>query len=598
MSNLDFDSSWCPVCDRQILPKRYLVDIPPAAPAAAPVQPPSSPSSSSSPVKRTTSTGATRPPAVRRTKTRTAGGGLVAGTGRVKPNGALKQPPPPAPAPPTVTAATAKPRQRTVIDQSPLPLYCSDECRLADMGVGVGLQGLYDPAAHDFTQRQLEHGYGATDPAQRSPTLPPVPNNSFSAADSSESEASLTSSSPASSSRSLSQMPDSVSPRTRPVQPGFENASPSLAALAAMYNFPPLPPPPPRAPTPPPPRKADDYSSGIMMAAERIRAALAPAAPPKRNGMFAPLHDDGAKKERQVVPGWTDGSSAWRAEVYSLAPPSTSGSSKRDEAHRQLAYGGFVASPHRSHGVYSTLGDEAKVPQPQRQPIQRTASAEYSLTFSRQPSTASLPSLSSSSASACTSTSTSTSRRRRNLVPPDVLAMLAVPASMAAMAHSSPNPPQSARENRAAKKEAIRRLGSEASELGSVAEEPVPSARTPRRGNSLDVPASTTLRGHSTSPPRAPSSAFNHASNTPTASASSSKLSASPGKTATIRPPRARPASVRAWSYDNVQTYPAMQPRREIERVKRRVVGDDGVEREEIVEVEVPPKRLFLFGGV
>ena len=54
----------------------------------------------------------------------------------------------------------------------------------------------------------------------------------------------------------------------------------------------------------------------------------------------------------------------------------------------------------------------------------------------------------------------------------------------------------------------------------------------------------------------------------------------------------------RAWSYDNVLTYPCMVlPVRMETRLEKRVVN--GVEREVEVEVEVelPLKRLFLFPG-
>ena len=52
----------------------------------------------------------------------------------------------------------------------------------------------------------------------------------------------------------------------------------------------------------------------------------------------------------------------------------------------------------------------------------------------------------------------------------------------------------------------------------------------------------------------------------------------------------------RAWSYDNVLTYPCMAlPVRTETRLETRVV--DGVEREFEVEVELPLKRLFLFPG-
>jgi len=59
---------------------------------------------------------------------------------------------------------------------------------------------------------------------------------------------------------------------------------------------------------------------------------------------------------------------------------------------------------------------------------------------------------------------------------------------------------------------------------------------------------------------------------------------------------KSRAIETRAWSYDNVLTYPCMVPPvRTEKRVERRVV--DGVEQEVEVEVELPLKRLFLFPG-
>ena len=65
---------------------------------------------------------------------------LVHGTGRVKPNGTIRgsdsnssknSAPEPAPLEPS--------KQRLVIEQGPTPLYCSDECRLADLNASRGI---------------------------------------------------------------------------------------------------------------------------------------------------------------------------------------------------------------------------------------------------------------------------------------------------------------------------------------------------------------------------------------------------------------------------------------------------------------------------
>ncbi|KAF8585083.1 hypothetical protein K439DRAFT_1080534 [Ramaria rubella] len=184
------DPSWCPGCDRLILPKRYIVPVnnshpvvpssdsdsllssdrehdpnhPPPPPTPTPV--PSSPEVRKKPLNDAL---AHRAAAVRRAHA--YGGGLVHGTGRVRPGGGLKPRPaaaeqpkkanlsPPKPAPrhqnqdtqvimgnPTAAqidsyfhpsivqsaVATGK-KTRVVISQEPTPLYCSDECRARDL---------------------------------------------------------------------------------------------------------------------------------------------------------------------------------------------------------------------------------------------------------------------------------------------------------------------------------------------------------------------------------------------------------------------------------------------------------------------------------
>jgi len=96
---MDFDIAWCPACDKQIAPKRYTIKVPRESPIPPPAPPPSP----------------------KRSKGKT--GGLVNGTGRLRHNGTIKAPP----APPVVM------KERTVIEQGPTPLYCSDECQFADL---------------------------------------------------------------------------------------------------------------------------------------------------------------------------------------------------------------------------------------------------------------------------------------------------------------------------------------------------------------------------------------------------------------------------------------------------------------------------------
>lgn len=294
---MDNDTSWCPACDRQIQPKRTQVPVAQTTPPT-PAPPPSSPQSP--------------PPPVRRTKTgKRGGGGLVQGTGRVRPNGSLKRTeskPPPAPQP----AAPVK--YRTVIDQGPTLLYCSDECRMADIHHNYGV------VPHDYH------------PDRQSLSPSPVPFSrraapSDSTGSSIESQSSVSSAS-------------SSQPTT--------HSSPSLATLAAMYNWGP----------PPPPAHVDentgctvdyqphDYSSGVMMAARRI-SELCPK-PQKRtaSGHIIPT-------ERKPIPGWTDGSNAWRSSIYSFASP------RQSPNEDVKAYKGFTASSHRSRGVHSTVGSSS-----------------------------------------------------------------------------------------------------------------------------------------------------------------------------------------------------------------------------------------------
>lgn len=129
----------------------------------------------------------------------------------------------------------------------------------------------------------------------------------------------------------------------------------SHAALAPFYGFPPLPPAPRvshRTSSLDQCSPTNDYQSGVMMAAQRIKAALCPE-PPKRTG-FGP-HPP-VSKERKPIPGWTDGSDAWRASVYSFAAPrDLSIPSSELEHDDRRAYKSFVAASQRQGGVYSTL---------------------------------------------------------------------------------------------------------------------------------------------------------------------------------------------------------------------------------------------------
>ncbi|KAI0322000.1 hypothetical protein OF83DRAFT_1050165 [Amylostereum chailletii] len=352
------DTSWCPVCSRQILPKRFLVPVYPSAtqPQQAPAPPPSPTSSSpdNAPAPPTR-------PSRRQGTVRARGpGGLVRGTGRVKPNGTIKRPDSAkdAPAPPAFPSPAPVPiKHRTVIDQDPTPLYCSDECRLADLDSG------------DFNPNR--------DPHLTSPhTAHPVSHPPSSTGDDSESTAST----------STSSSPDSIDGIQAPdyLAAGWDSLGPSVGALARIYDFPPLPyrPPMPAPSQPEPtPNLDEQYSSGVMMAAARIKEALCPP-PQKRSshGFREP------PQERKPIPGWTDGSDAWRASVYSFSSPKDSiGRDLKKVDERPRAYNSFAASPHRSTGVYSTLSENSTPTAPAM--ARATTSDEllnYPLTFARR----------------------------------------------------------------------------------------------------------------------------------------------------------------------------------------------------------------------
>ena len=307
-------------------------------------------------------------------------------------------------------------KQRTVIDQNPTPLYCSDECRLDDLNTTYGGLSL------DFNPDRDPRG---------SPTLPPVPHNSFSTippiVDDSDS------SSPSTSPESLG---CTLATEHNPFSAEVPPMSPSIAALARIYDFPPLPPRPALFDEEPRGDAVDfdnNYQSGVMMAARRIKETLC-SRPPSTKPVCA---FGQGPKERKPIPGWTDGSDSWRSSVYSLASPnapiSSTSLTSRDE--RPAAYGSFVASPHRSTGVYSTIGDNntpvASVPSTGSSRLTSAARAntsddlysKYALAFSRRSDSRS--SLSGSAPQA--QSFPALSRRRESILKPGAEGKLLVP---------------------------------------------------------------------------------------------------------------------------------------------------------------------------
>jgi len=260
------------------------------------------------------------------------------------------------------------------------------------------------------------------DPHRSSPPLPPVPHNSYSdrtAISESESDSSGTSVDSCSSISTKSSSP----PNDTPV-------SKSIATLAAMYNFPPIPPPPPVFPEDnvlSDSEHKNHYQSGIMMASRRLKEILCPERP--RRAAYGPCYPP---EPRKPIPGWTDGSTAWRSSVYSFSAPTdlaTMDSSKRDDAGR--AYQSFSASPHRSRGVYSTLSDISCMPAPCGSlPSKRACETEllyakYSESLSRR--SESRASLFPTSPTTSASPPTITQRRERPILKPGAEGKLLVP---------------------------------------------------------------------------------------------------------------------------------------------------------------------------
>ncbi|KAJ7644232.1 hypothetical protein FB45DRAFT_897289 [Roridomyces roridus] len=403
-------SNWCTVCDRQIVPMRTVVTVP----------------HDNLPRKQANRNG------------------LVHGTGRAQ-----------------------QVKTRVEIDQSPAPLYCSDECR----------------------QRDVDYYHGSSIRIERKQT------------------------------------PRKSTPNTR-----------SLALLHREAGMIALP-----APTsetydehaPP------QYTSGVMMANRRLEAVL-----PK------PLKPGERPSPLKPVPGWTDGSQAWRASTYSFAPPPRTRADVLDP--NRAAYESFVASPHRS----ASSG------------VVASSSSSY---FSAPPSpTASSFTSGTSVDSDLLSSFEDTFSRRTS-------SRLSLYSSVAVLESRILLPSRKQRISQAA---------------GSMLLVPEVLVRPPGRSSSFGFPSpSTTAFAAIGSPPlcwlREPAGPT-QAVNPEPEDAEEAAFVRSCGVEAL--PPSRRPKTeMRSWSYDNVRTYPvmAMPTLKEVHLV-------DGKE----VEVEVPRKPLFTFEPV
>ncbi|KAG2037835.1 hypothetical protein BDR03DRAFT_1091640 [Suillus americanus] len=519
--DIHFDEAWCPVCDRQIMPKRYTVPVLPQPQEPTPVPTPSPASSSPSKNQQSDSTARTS-----RTKTGAARAknGLVQGTGRLKPNGAIKRSDSTTTAnkgralPPQPQQPVAPVKHRTIIDQGPIPLYCSDECRLQDL---ARLDGAYPLNYH---------------PDRSSPPLPRVPHNSF--------ERRYCESEDESTSASGSSL-DSACSSSEPVV----TVSRSMATLAALYNFPPLPPAPPilspaDSTSSSVPEYSNNYHGGTMMASKRIKEVLCPPRAKPSSFYSEP------PQPRKPVPGWTDGGSEWRQSVYG-------GYSKRSDnasVGSEKVQTSFAASSHRGVQWTSTLSQSnsssalaAQCPTSNLPPPRSSQSyseelyAKYSLPLTRRSESrmSLFPHSASSSARSppLSPTSTSSSCRRRREVP-------------------------------------LLKRGAEGRLL-------VPDVILTRNNSSMGLLSQRLAKPLK----RHPSEASQDSILTDTTSES-------------LGTPSRPVPQTRTWSYDNIKTYPVMMPPAKREkRIEHHMVDGEVKEVEVEVEVVQPLKRLFLFPG-
>ncbi|KAK2464099.1 hypothetical protein APHAL10511_003886 [Amanita phalloides] len=363
---------------------------------------------------------------------------------------------------------------RKCFNQPPIPLFCSDDCRLADL------------------------------------QLPPPESESDSI------------DSPSFSSSSASDTP---------------HLSPSMATLAAIYNFPPRPRPPVLEESYSSASEFyRDYSSGIMMAGRFIDSIS--SNPVKR----APYPFSQPPEPRKPVPGWSDGSNAWRASVYSFTSPrKTRDPSNTDETRRVYRSFFFAASPHRSHGTYSTLGDSvASTPCNAHHLIQKYTQSFTRRSESRTPTHPGSIPTSPKSTQSFSATKPTSQRRERPIVQRGAEGRLLVP-DVKLKVHSG---------------------------------------------------SSTSLsRDHS-------GSAFGSRKSVhiPLSMASCDSSDGDTGLGTPMVTAKRPTVGTRSWSYDNIKTYPIMQlPPKKETQIRKQIV--DGREVEVEVEVIVEPtiKRLFLF---
>ncbi|KXN88254.1 hypothetical protein AN958_07713 [Leucoagaricus sp. SymC.cos] len=334
--------AWCPVCSRLIEPRRLQVPVAPQQPRT-PAPPPTSPQSSPNKKEPTNSK--------RKVATRTRGG-LVQGTGRMKPNGTIKRVDSPSTKSQPTSQTPSKPiKYRTIIDQAPLPLYCSDECRRLDDKSSSGSVGTE-----------------------------------------SSSSSSIPSESSIATASSAAYEQGSISPTVAESQ----YSSPSVAVLAKLYNFPPPPPPAPISfedAHEPESSRAPIGDNGLIMAGRYLRNLCSEPAKPQTSRHCAPAEPP------KTVPGWNDGSHAWRNCLYNLSASSPTPPIKRKIVRSQL---GDASMPLRKPSSSPLPDDSAMI-------------NKFTESISRRSNTIS------------PSSDATVTRRERSLLPPGVEGKLLVP---------------------------------------------------------------------------------------------------------------------------------------------------------------------------
>lgn len=405
------------------------------------------------------------------------------------------------------------------------------------------------------------------DPNREAAPTPAVPHNSYTNLGAVSGTESDSSSGDASSSDSSSWSSDVTK---------VSHVSPSMATLAALYNFPPMPAPAPiidhsasQSSTGSSQHNFNEFHSGVMMAARRIRAALCPEV--VKVNAFSTSTNATTSAARKPIPGWTDGTDEWRSTVYSLAAPNPcriDSDRPRSQAHS------ISASPHHSRGVNSTVGEAStstpSLPAPKPAPTRKTSEdlySKYPLSFSRRADSRTSLYTAASNTSlppSASSTSLRSSQRQKSLLKKGAEGKLLVPdvklkARSPSLASFDSTSLASYRSGRS-----------------------YPASPLSRQGSDVSEESTTSKRSHPTSLPPLARRPVTESESYPSYLLWHWLISIL--------------FVARSWSYDNLMTYPVMPCATKKEKcIQRQVV--DGVECdvEVVVEVPQPMKRLFLF---